>query len=323
MKNKRLIFAGKLGLTALLLFLLYRKLSFADLAAMFADIRPAPILAVMALLFVNTFVSAVRWRLLLKADGLDMPLGRLLATYLIGQFFNLFLPSNIGGDAYRIVHTSADAALSKSFTSVLADRFSGFIALAIVGLLASLAGFRLFQDKPMLLLPMAGFVAILAAIGIALRRAWMERLLAWSRLGRITKLRSFAMKCSDSFEHYLGNRGLLLKIMLISFLFQGIAVLCIRLLCASMPGADLPSWLNFFIFVPIIFILEAVPLTIFGIGLRDTAYKLFFTHSGASNPEAQAAAVCALYIAVTILYTALTGGCLYLVRTFSARRARE
>ena len=319
MKNRKLQFLAKLALTALILWVLYRKLSFADFSGMVESLRPVPILAFMALLFVNTFLSALKWRLLLKADGMEIPLGRLFASYLIGSFFNLFLPSNIGGDAYRVVSTGTGAALSKSFTSVLADRFSGFIALAVLGLTASLIGFRLLQSQPMLLLPLAGFIAILFAIGIAMRKTWMERILTWTRIGRIAKLRDFALKCSDSFEHYLGNRRLLLQIMGISFLFQAIVVLCIRLLCMSMPAAQLPPWLDFFVFVPIISILEALPVTIFGIGLRDTAYFLFFTQSGVADPKAQALAMSLLYMAATIAYTSI-GGCLFLIRTFTARK---
>ena len=319
MKNRKLIFVAKLGLTALILWVLYRKLSFADFSGMVESLRPVPIIAFIAMLFANTFLSALKWRLLLKADGMDIPLGRLFTSYLIGSFFNLFLPSNIGGDAYRVVSTGTGAALSKSFTSVLADRFSGFIALAVLGLTASLIGFKLLQSQPMLLLPLAGFIAILIAIGIAMRKTWMERLLTWTRIGRITKLRDFALKCSDSFEHYLGNRRLLLQIMGISFLFQANVVLCIRLLCMSMPAAQLPPWLDFFVFVPIISILEALPVTIFGIGLRDTAYFLFFTQSGVADPKAQALAMSLLYMGATIAYTSI-GGCLFLVRMFTARK---
>lgn len=319
MKNRKLILFAKIGLTALLLWVLYRKLSFADLSGMVAELRPTPILAFMALLFLNTFLSALKWRLLLKADGMDIPLARLFASYLIGSFFNLFLPSNIGGDAYRVVSTGTGAALSKSFTSVLADRFSGFIALAVLGLGASLIGFRLLQSQPMLLLPLAGFIGILTAIGIAMRKTWMERILVWTRISRIARLRDFALKCSDSFEHYLGNRRLLFKIMIISFLFQANVVLCIRLLCMAMPAAQLPAWLDFLVFVPIISILEALPITIFGIGLRDTAYFLFFTQSGVADPKAQALAMSLLYMAATIVYTSV-GGCLFLIRMFSARQ---
>ena len=68
MKNRRLIFAAKLGLTALLLWALYRKLSFADLSGMVASLRPGPVLAFIALLFVNTFLSALKWRLLLRKN---------------------------------------------------------------------------------------------------------------------------------------------------------------------------------------------------------------------------------------------------------------
>ncbi|MFQ5467055.1 MAG: lysylphosphatidylglycerol synthase domain-containing protein, partial [Kiloniellaceae bacterium] len=45
--------------------------------------------------------SAVKWWILLHAMGTRLPLVRLLGLYLIGQFFNNFMPSMIGGDVTK------------------------------------------------------------------------------------------------------------------------------------------------------------------------------------------------------------------------------
>ncbi|MCX6553354.1 MAG: lysylphosphatidylglycerol synthase transmembrane domain-containing protein, partial [Acidobacteria bacterium] len=43
-------------------------------------------------------LSAWRWRLLLDTQHVPVPLSWLVNSYLVANFFNNFLPSNIGGD---------------------------------------------------------------------------------------------------------------------------------------------------------------------------------------------------------------------------------
>ncbi len=45
--------------------------------------------------------------MLVHAQGIAMPFGALLNSYLVATFMNNFLPSNIGGDVVRIGDTAA------------------------------------------------------------------------------------------------------------------------------------------------------------------------------------------------------------------------
>lgn len=60
-----------------------------------------------------------------------------LKLYLLGMFYNLFLPGGIGGDGYKIyrITKGSDTKGKKVFGAVLTDRVSGISAL---GILASL-----------------------------------------------------------------------------------------------------------------------------------------------------------------------------------------
>src|SRR5919109_3500352 len=66
-----------------------------------ADVRwfVGALVAVMA----GFVASALRWRAYL--DVLDLPLryGSLFRLYFVGVFFNAFLPTGLGGDAYKAV----------------------------------------------------------------------------------------------------------------------------------------------------------------------------------------------------------------------------
>src|SRR5438128_935635 len=63
---------------------------------------PAWLLAGAALVVLAMLVSAWKWQILLASHGLRVGFGHLFGTYLVGLFFNNFLPSNIGGDVIRV-----------------------------------------------------------------------------------------------------------------------------------------------------------------------------------------------------------------------------
>lgn len=73
--------------------------------------------------------NAVRWYTLLRAQDVDMPFGEVMRTVFAGAFASNFLPSTIGGDAFRILSLlrfTSDRALSVA--SVIVNRAINVIA---------------------------------------------------------------------------------------------------------------------------------------------------------------------------------------------------
>ncbi len=60
---------------------------------------------------VNVMASTWRWRLLLEAQNVHVPGRTLFGSFLVANFFNNFLPSNIGGDVIRIRDTRRTVAV--------------------------------------------------------------------------------------------------------------------------------------------------------------------------------------------------------------------
>jgi glycosyltransferase 2 family protein len=81
---------------------------------------------------------AARFQVLLVLQELPISYGRSVAITLLGQFYNAFLPTGIGGDLARLhqvfrLHPGAKAG---GATAVLVDRLLGFGSLLILGALA-------------------------------------------------------------------------------------------------------------------------------------------------------------------------------------------
>ena len=93
------------------------------------------------------------------------------------------------------------------------------------------------------------------------------------------------------------------RVMSLSFVFQFSVIVAVYLL-----GRALELGVPFFyfcMFVPLISLLEAVPVSIYGIGLRDSGYVFFLTQIGRTREEA--AALSLLYVAATLVYSAAGG----------------
>ena len=307
--KKHLALLAKLAVMGGLLAVLYRNVDFAEFRAALAGLRWGWLPLIYALFLLNTTLSAWKWKMLLAADGVQVTLPRLLSSYLIGTFFNLFLPSSIGGDSYRVVDASRHGGAAKSFASVFADRLTGFLALAIWGLLFSAIGWSRLPDKRILFLPVLVFGLMAAMVFALVQRTALVAVWRFLRLDRLSKLDVFLHRFLDSLAGYHADRALLANVFGISLFFQMMAIAII--FCISQALAWQVPFIYFCIFVPLITLGEALPISIFGIGVRDSLYVFFFAQGGASREQALALAL--VYVLITIVYS-LLGGVLFLLR---------
>src|SRR5262245_20351518 len=132
-KRSYALMALKFAVSALLLGLLFSQV---DVARLWATARRASVpwlITALAVYFVTILASTWRWRLLLDAQDVHVRAKTLLQSYLVAQFFNNFLPSNIGGDVIRIRDTARPAgSKTMATTIVLVDRILGLMGLVLV-----------------------------------------------------------------------------------------------------------------------------------------------------------------------------------------------
>jgi uncharacterized protein (TIRG00374 family) len=322
--KRSLLFILKAGVSVGLLALLYHRVDPAALQAQFRQARPAWLALFYLLLSSNTLISSMKWRRLLAADGIAQPLGRLFASHLTGSFFNLFLPSTIGGDAYRIADIGRHTArTAHTAASILADRLTGFLALALYGLVFPFVARDAIPhwDGRFLLLPAVALGALAVLLAALVEQAWLRRIAARLPL----RVRKPAMAVLDkilaSMRAYTRQPAVWIQCLLLSFVFQFFAILAAYSLGRAI-RLDVPL-LPFCFFVPFISLMEMIPISVFGIGLRDTGYVWFMLAVGRSR--ADAAALSVLYVAATLLYVSI-GGLLFVCRRQarpSAPPARE
>lgn len=251
-------------------------------------------------------ISATKWQRILRSDGLVMPLPFLFKTNLIGGFISLFLPTSFGGDVYRVVAAQGvNQDLAKSTSSVVFDRLTGFFALISI----CMVGYVALPEQPYGLL--VAILYVLGVIGFLVASSNVAiRLIGGSRLPFVNR---FA-KILRSFRNYRTHRRLLAIVLLLAFAFQ-LNVVVINKIYTLALGIDV-SFALLLVIIPLIYLTEALPISINGLGVRESAFAFFFVMNGLTVEQGVAVS---LLIVAERYVLGLLGGSLLLASVLSSR----
>lgn len=229
---------------------------------------------------VSLLIVAVRWRMLLAIQEVHIPLWEAVRLTFLGQFFNAIVPGTVGGDlvkAYYVArHTPKKAAV---LVSVFADRLLGLVEMALMasGMLSMIFLLGLAEDPEALWLPAVCVGAVLLVVAAALAFLLSRRFRGVFRLEKIYRrlpISHHIAAAGDAAALYRRRLGSLVKAVLITFVshlaFVGFVCLIGKSLALQTP------WYSYFVFVPLIYIIGAVPLTPGGVGWVENWYLEFF-----------------------------------------------
>jgi uncharacterized protein (TIRG00374 family) len=89
--------------------------------------------AILAYIIVE-FAAVVRWKILLKVQGIDLSNARIVGLFFIGMFYNQFLPGGTGGDIVKtyLLWKETPGKKPGALLAVMFDRMIGLIALIII-----------------------------------------------------------------------------------------------------------------------------------------------------------------------------------------------
>ena len=125
---------GKLLLTGLALFLVFRKIDTQQLWDLAQEIRLIWLIPAILLFILSKVATSIRLNLYFQNIGIHLSEKENWKLYLVGMFYNLFLPGGIGGDGYKVylLHKQFKTPVKKLIQSALLDRLGGLIAIVFL-----------------------------------------------------------------------------------------------------------------------------------------------------------------------------------------------
>ncbi len=261
---------------------------------LFEAVRRLPmwaLAAAFATMLFNMIIAGLRWRVLMRAFGakpLPSPwlLGRI---FMIGLFYNTYVPGTVGGDIVRgVVSQRHFESAAASYVVVFLERLIGLSALGVVFGLGLLLGPPIIpwsEAAPWIgALVAAGFAILVGARVSGRLASW------WSQIPRVHE------------------RGDLLLAFAISLVGHGLNLLVFWLLVRGL-ALDI-SALELAVVVPLALVASVLPIAIAGIGPREAAMTVLLAQFGATKAEAIAVS---LGYAAALLGVAALGGLVQLV----------
>ncbi len=305
--------AVKFAISTFLLWLVLRRFSFQDLRAEVERTRVEALVLPLAVVLASNLLGAVQWGALVRASGLAVARGRLAALYFAGLFFNNFGNGNLGGDVYKIYRLGrSEGAVGRVAGATIVDRVVGAAALctlALVAVAAALGRGLIPWSSAVLVLGCAA--ATLAAAGVVLHPRVGSNLERWLLGFPLRGLGERLVRLLGYLQEYRQRVGMLNAVFLLSLLIQAARVLahyCVGLAMGwSLHAADLGK---FFVVIPVLGLLVALPISIGGWGVREWAGVALFAPLGRGGEEA----VALLALTATLSFVvSLAGGMVVLL----------
>ncbi|KMQ67829.1 hypothetical protein ACM39_10820 [Chryseobacterium sp. FH2] len=160
--RKLLINAVKILVSVALLYFVFKKIPFRDVAKLWSTVNVFYVILGAIFFLASQVLSTKRLEFYLNSNEFNLDFRSNLELYFLGMFYNFFIPGGIGGDAYKVYVLNKKFGWSaKKITSALFnDRLSGLLAICVLILIFSAF---LFEIQWVLLM----IALIIIGIGIA------------------------------------------------------------------------------------------------------------------------------------------------------------
>lgn len=297
--RKQLLFFLKLLVSIGFVVWLVWRINWGDVFSRILEIDLPYLVLYIALLLFGIMISARKWQIIAKAKGFSRLYRDFFRAYLTGTFINNFLPSTIGGDAYRALWLGRlDGKLSPAISTAFFDRFTGLWAAMVFGFLFSLAHFKLVLANPFwLAMNSALFVLLLVDLSFPFVR-------------KLEIVRRIFVTFPEKIQYLIREivnyplHGTVIPALGFSLLFNLVGVGFANLVLFWALGGQV----QIFQYLGVIFlvsIVSSIPISINNIGLKEWAYATFFGFLGASVETAVAVAVTSRVIQMLVSFSAI------------------
>jgi len=158
-------FAFRIIVSVGLLVYLFHLVSLKDIGSEFVKIIQEGGINYLVSAFALTILSVIflsfRWHIILRGYQFESRVSRLIGYYMIGMFFNNFLPSTIGGDVIRVYKISNDIEnRTTGLASVIIERLMGIAATVFMACFAILLLWQEYNNPQLLYASLAMFTLI-------------------------------------------------------------------------------------------------------------------------------------------------------------------
>lgn len=293
-----------IGLLTLLLY----QVNLVELTNTIKDINVTWFVVMLITPHLAILVSVIKWKLLLASIGCRATILNLMRLYMIGTFFNNFLPSMIGGDIVRTYMLGKEENDSAGVTAAtFMERLTGLAALVSLLLLVFFDDVIVARYPWLLYIAAAIVAAFWFLVLLLLRRKklpYQDKMIAALPKNKVT---DFIARTKDRTTIFYSHIPTVIICFALSFLYYAIAMFTVYAAVNAI-GQVLDTWV-IIVVVPMVLFVGLLPISINGMGVNETSWAILFNLYGMAVVYAVAIG---LLLRFRILLSSLLGGLIYL-----------
>ncbi len=295
----------RLAVAVVASWIILKDLDFAQLAGTFKRLHMAVLLLAVIVFALGQSMVGLRWWLVLRAQGIRLPLLFAIKLNFLGHFFSQFMPSSVGGDLVRAWYVSrhSDKKLQAAL-GVAVDRIVGLISTFLLAFGSyclfmrdqnifetgrKVASYQngLIEPKSLFPIVLSSLFIIAGLVMLLLGLPAFKKLLA--RLYRHTL--HFFTQFKEVLKVYYHHPGIFFLGVLITVFLQSMIILSYWAVGLDLEmKADVSYYLVFF---PMVWAFGSIPISVAGIGILEGGLVFLFVKFTACDPEAvMALALC-------------------------------
>lgn len=263
------------------------------------------------LFFACLLLGAIRWKIALNVQKINLSWPRTFVIYLIGHFFNAFMFGTTGGDIARIFYTVRETHGRKTETAitVIMDRITGMSALMAItaAMLILKHAFYLshVEFRALYFIMWAVIVLVVCALIFVLNMKKLKKLSIVQRImeNERWKIGHYLKRVYRGFGIYKNHTGILALMVLISAMAHIIVFIqCNTIGIALEINLGLIDYLTV---VPMIIFVSSIPITPGGVGVRE--YMAVAMLGTLNVPQSQAFPLSIMIYFNLILWSLMSG----------------
>lgn len=283
--KKKIVNLFKIIFSVFFLFFIFKRINYHEVLSIIYKLDTALFILGISLTFINILILSARPVVLLNLNGkIYLTLSKSFLYYLYSAFYSNFLPSLIGGDVFRVLHLSSNGSgVMKASAVVVLERINGLLIMLSLAIISICTVFNNYLFAIFAVICLMILYSFYAIILFSKKQVFSSNRVA-KRENVLSNLLLKGFRFIELVKSYRDEKKTLGSVAILTLIAQ-----LGDILVTYIYGKSLHINISFYYylaFIPIMYVVTMLPISINGLGLREGIVIFLFAKAGVSESQA-------------------------------------
>jgi glycosyltransferase 2 family protein len=301
LKNKTVKFIVKVAVSLGFIAYVILKVNWGDVLNDVKRVSLQQVILYVVILLFGMLISSYKWKILADCKKFKFSLFDYFKFYIAGTFINNFMPSFVGGDAYKSYQLGRkDRRFTEAASTVMVDRITGLAGAMMLAVFFSILNIKdVLKSNVLIIVNLLILISLFSDVLIAA----MKKSEFWKRLvGKF--LPEKILNLVREIYSYGNDRKIIKKAILLAMVYDIIGIALVNYVLFWSLGIHI-GILDYLSVIFLTSIVASIPITINNIGIKEWSYIAFFGALGIGSAPVVTVAILSRILQMIVSFFAL------------------